>query len=148
MLRAGIISRSNPMPPQQTSLAAAGNDAARQQDTAITTAITAAITPAIIPGAAARDAPRSEPFVAAPDAVAPEILSNHQAPLRARLWRNWLAWRQQRRLRAAVHELSDEQLKDIGLTRGELDALSGHRAAIDTLSPSAMQLWLMSRGRM
>lgn len=129
------------MPPQQTSLAAAGIDAACRQDAAIAAAITTAITPAPM-------ASRSVPFVATPDVITPEILSGPHTPLLIRLWLRYLAWRKQRRLHAAVHELSDEQLRDIGLTRAEVDALAGHRAAIDTLSADAMRLWLMSRGTM
>lgn len=56
----------------------------------------------------------------------------------------WHAFRQRRqRRRLALQELSDRDLMDIGLTRGEIDYLTPQRA-IDTLRDSTLHLW--SRG--
>ncbi|MGL3108301.1 DUF1127 domain-containing protein [Bradyrhizobium sp. BR 1432] len=46
-------------------------------------------------------------------------------------------------LRLTLQELSDRELRDIGLTRSEIDYVTPERA-IETLRDSATQLW--SRG--
>lgn len=51
------------------------------------------------------------------------------------LKRYWRAFQERRRrqgLRATLHDLSDRELMDIGVTRGEIDYIVRHRA-IDTL---------------
>jgi uncharacterized protein YjiS (DUF1127 family) len=55
-------------------------------------------------------------------------------------------WRRRQSVRATLHELSDRELMDIGLTRGEIDYIAGHRA-IDRLKDST-NLWILSRGAM
>ena len=60
------------------------------------------------------------------------------------LQRYWRAFRQ-RRQSLRLQDLSDRGLKDIGLTRGEIDYLTPQRA-IDTLRNSPTYLW--SRGGM
>jgi uncharacterized protein YjiS (DUF1127 family) len=55
-----------------------------------------------------------------------------------RAWLALLARRQGRQV--SLHDLSDRELMDIGLTRGELDYLSPQRA-IDNLRDSARYLW-------
>lgn len=60
----------------------------------------------------------------------------------------WRAFQQRRRraeLRVTLQELSDRELMDIGLTRGEIDYLTLERA-IGTVRNSAM--YLLSRGGM
>jgi uncharacterized protein YjiS (DUF1127 family) len=54
----------------------------------------------------------------------------------------WRAFREQRQVES-VHNLSDRELADIGLTRGDLDYLVAHRA-IERLRDRTT-LWL-SRG--
>lgn len=64
------------------------------------------------------------------------------------LGRVWLAFQERRRrqsLRINLHELSDRELMDIGLTRSEIDHLTPQRA-IDTLRDSTLYLW--NRGGM
>lgn len=64
------------------------------------------------------------------------------------LRRVWLAFQERRRrqsLRINLHELSDRELMDIGLTRSEIDHLTPQRA-IDTLRDSTLYLW--NRGGM
>ena len=50
-------------------------------------------------------------------------------------------WRQRRSFPAAVHDLSERELMDIGLTRGEIDCIARHRA-IDRLRDSTVYLWI------
>lgn len=58
----------------------------------------------------------------------------------------WRAFQQRRQIpRVTVQDLSDRELKDIGLTRGEVDYLSPERA-IDRLRDSTR--YLLSRGGM
>lgn len=64
------------------------------------------------------------------------------------LRRVWLAFqerRQRQSLRINLHELSDRELMDIGLTRSEIDYLTPQRA-IDKLRDSTRYLW--NRGGM
>ncbi|MDT4740785.1 DUF1127 domain-containing protein [Bradyrhizobium sp. WYCCWR 12699] len=57
------------------------------------------------------------------------------------LRRYWLAFQEGRpRARVALHDLSDRELMDIGLTRGEIDRLAPERA-IDRLRDNARTLW-------
>ena len=56
--------------------------------------------------------------------------------------RYWRAFRERR-----LHDLSDRELMDIGVTRGEIDYIARHRA-IDRLRDSTMHLWILSRGVM
>jgi uncharacterized protein YjiS (DUF1127 family) len=52
-----------------------------------------------------------------------------------RVWRAFGKWRQRRRSRTSLHELSDRALKDIGVTRDEIDHVAPLRA-IDALKNS------------
>jgi uncharacterized protein YjiS (DUF1127 family) len=56
--------------------------------------------------------------------------------------RYWRAFRERR-----LHDLSDRELMDIGVTRGEIDYIAPHRA-IDRLRDSTTHLWILSRGVM
>jgi uncharacterized protein YjiS (DUF1127 family) len=56
-----------------------------------------------------------------------------------RYWRAFQERRQRQSLRATLHELSDRELMDIGLTRGEIDYIAPHRA-IDALRDSTRYL--------
>jgi uncharacterized protein YjiS (DUF1127 family) len=42
-------------------------------------------------------------------------------------WNAFQAWRRRRRLRTNSSNLSDAELEDIGMTRGEIDSLASHR---------------------
>src|SRR5262245_52964466 len=64
-----------------------------------------------------------------------------------RYWRAFQQRRQCESLRVSLHDLSDRELMDIGLTRGEIDYIACHRA-IDTLRDSTTYLWILSRGVM
>ena len=52
-----------------------------------------------------------------------------------RVWRAFGEWRQRQRSRTTLHALSDRELKDIGVTRDEIDHIARHRA-IDALRNS------------
>jgi len=52
-----------------------------------------------------------------------------------RYWRAFGEWRQRLRSRTTVHDLSDRELKDIGVTRDEIDHIAPQRA-IDALRDS------------
>jgi uncharacterized protein YjiS (DUF1127 family) len=63
---------------------------------------------------------------------------------------NWHAFQEQRHrqsLRATLHDLSDRELIDIGVTPAEIDCIAAHRA-IDRLRDGTMYLWILSRGVM
>ena len=59
-----------------------------------------------------------------------------------RYWRVFQERRRRQSLRATLHDLSDRELMDIGVTRGEIDYIARHRA-IDTLRDR-----ILSRGVM
>src|SRR5207253_6912785 len=66
------------------------------------------------------------------------------------LRRYWRAFQQRRRrqsLRATLHDLSDRELMDIGVTRGENECIARRRAA-DALRDSTAYSWMLSRGVM
>ncbi|MCP3409857.1 DUF1127 domain-containing protein [Bradyrhizobium sp. CCGB01] len=57
------------------------------------------------------------------------------------LKRSWRAFQARRpRSRVTLQDLSDRELLDVGLTRGEIDYITPERA-IDRLRDSAMQIW-------
>jgi uncharacterized protein YjiS (DUF1127 family) len=62
----------------------------------------------------------------------------------------WRAFRERRHrqwFRASLHDLSDRDLMDIGVTRAEIDRIAAHRA-IDRLRDGTAHLWMLSRGVM
>ncbi|UWU79843.1 DUF1127 domain-containing protein [Bradyrhizobium huanghuaihaiense] len=61
--------------------------------------------------------------------------------LLGRYWRAFQGWRQ--RSRATLQDLSDRELMDIGLTRGEIDRIAPERA-IERLRDRAADLWRRS----
>ncbi|MBR0957341.1 DUF1127 domain-containing protein [Bradyrhizobium japonicum] len=58
--------------------------------------------------------------------------------LLGRYWRAFHGWRRQSRV--TLHDLSDRELMDIGLTRGEIDHLTPERA-LDRLRDRVADLW-------
>ena len=65
----------------------------------------------------------------------------------ARCWSAFQERRKRQRLQTSLYDLSDRELMDIGLTRGEIDYIAANRA-IDTLRGSTTYLWIQSRGVM
>lgn len=42
-------------------------------------------------------------------------------------WNAFLEWRERNRLRTRLYHLTDSELADIGITRGEIDYVASHR---------------------
>jgi uncharacterized protein YjiS (DUF1127 family) len=61
-------------------------------------------------------------------------------------WRAFRERRQRNRLRLSLHDLSERQLMDIGLTSGDIDCIAAHRA-FEGLRDGTTYLW-QSRGMM
>ena len=64
----------------------------------------------------------------------------HPQSLLARYWRAFQDWRWRQGPQIALQDLSDRELMDIGLTRGEIDYISPERA-IDRLRDRTTALW-------
>jgi uncharacterized protein YjiS (DUF1127 family) len=63
-----------------------------------------------------------------------------------RRWRAFQERRQRQRLRSSLHDLSDRELMDIGIARGEIDYIASN-PGIDPRGGSTMRFqWIMSRG--
>jgi uncharacterized protein YjiS (DUF1127 family) len=62
-------------------------------------------------------------------------------------WRAFQDRRQRERLRVSLHDLTDRELMDIGLTRGDIEYIAAHRA-IERLRDGTTYLWILSRGVM
>ncbi|WP_409188037.1 DUF1127 domain-containing protein [Bradyrhizobium sp. RDM4] len=91
-------------------------------------------------------AARLKASAAALDGALPDKGAAGPKGVLALLKRAWLAFLERRQsAQLNLQDLSDRGLKDIGLTRGEIDYLTPQRA-IDTLRNSAIHLW--SRGGM
>jgi uncharacterized protein YjiS (DUF1127 family) len=89
---------------------------------------------------AALDGALSETDVAEPPATsARSVLS-----LLKRYWRAFQERYQRQRLRATLHDLSDRELADIGVTRAEIDCIAAYRD-IDKLRDGTTYLWIRSR---
>ena len=90
------------------------------------------------------EAPPPNASIAAPDGV-----SLRQPPATNFLKRWWGAFRAHRRrqrLRVSLHDLSDRQLMDIGMTRGEIDYTASHRGIDQRGGSTTTLLWITSRG--
>jgi uncharacterized protein YjiS (DUF1127 family) len=100
-------------------------------------------------------AARPSASIAAPvDAVrdgdaagAATALARSLSSLLKRIWRAFQEHRQREGLRATLHHLTDRELMDIGVTRGEIDYIAVHRA-IDRLRDGMTHPWITSRGVM
>ncbi|TPQ42918.1 hypothetical protein C2U70_00255 [Bradyrhizobium guangdongense] len=127
------------MPPQQTTIASeAGRDAAAFR-----------IKPSsALPKGVMREAARlnASMAISETEAARPGAASTRNVlGLLGRYWLAFLERRRRQRLNTALHQLSDRELMDIGLTRAEIDYLTPQRA-IDTLRDSTAYFW--SRGVM
>ena len=81
------------------------------------------------------------------EAAGPPVASPRSVPsLLQGYWRAFRKRRQRERLRVSLHDLSDRELMDIGLTRSDIDHIVAGRA-IDRLRDGTTYLW-MSRGVM
>ena len=134
------------MPPHQPNLTPeTGRDAARLDlSIALLQDATDDALPAARPDAsiaALRDALSEKDAAGPPAASARSILS-----VLRRCWRAFQERRQRQRFRDSLHDLSDRELMDIGLTRAEIDSIDPHRA-IESLRDCMTYPWL-SRGVM
>ena len=127
------------MPPQQTNLTSeTGRDAAGLRLAAALVkdgaghALAAASPNASI--AALRDTLSEKEAAGPPVALTRSILS-----LLKEYWRAFRKRRQHERSRVSLHELSDRQLKDIGLTPDDIDCIFARRA-IERFRDGAMYL--------
>jgi uncharacterized protein YjiS (DUF1127 family) len=132
------------MPPHQTNITSGteGGAARRGLDIPIALATVDGVLAAARRGApiAPLDVASSEKDAAGPAAAPTQgILA-----LLRQYWRAFQARRQRESLRVALADLSDRDLMDIGLTRGEIDYITPQRA-IDRLRENA---YLWSRGVM
>ena len=130
------------MPPQQTDISSGIEDDAARRGLSLSiisakSAVDRALAARLEASAAALDNALSDKNAAKPSAASTRSVLGL-------LRRYWRAFRQ-RRQGPRLQDLSDRELKDIGLTRGEIDYLTPQRA-IDTLRNSATYLW--SGGRM
>jgi len=127
------------MPPQQTNVASeVGRDA-----TAFRIGPLSALPKGVMPEAARLSASMA---TSETEAVRPSVAPKRGVlSLLGRYWRAFQKRRRRQRLNVALHELSDRELMDIGLTRAEIDYVTPQRA-IDTLRDSTAYLW--SRGVM
>ena len=137
------------MPPQQTNLTSeTGRDAAglgldlsiALVKDAMGEALAAARPDASI--VVLRDALSEKDAAGPPAASTRSVLS-----LLERYWRAFQERRQRQSLRATLHDLSDRELMDIGVTRAEIDCIAARRA-IDRLRDGTTHLWILSRGVM
>ena len=129
------------MPPQQTNLTSeTGRDAAGLHlaaalvKDATGNALAEARPNASI--AALRDALSEKEAAGPPVASTQSVLS-----LLQEYWRAFRKWRQRKGSCVSLHELSDKDLKDIGLTPADIDYVVARRA-IAKLRDDTMHLWL------
>lgn len=127
------------MPPQLTDVSSEieGEAARRSLNLSIVQAkdaIDQALAARLKASAAALDDALSEKDAAGPSAASTRSILS----LLRRYWRSFQDWRQ--RARVTLHDLSDRELMDIGLTRGEIDCIAPERA-IERLRDSTRTLW-------
>jgi uncharacterized protein YjiS (DUF1127 family) len=135
------------MPPQQTNVTSeTGRDAAGPLE--LTTALAkdamsdgSAMACPDASIAALRDAFQEKEAVGPPVASTPRVLSLLQY-----YWRAFRKWRQRESFRANLHNMSERELMDIGLTSSDIDYIAADRA-IERLRDGTAYFW-PSRGVM
>ena len=130
------------MPPQETNLTSdIGRDAAGLRLDLDITLVKDAAGDALAAArpevsiAAQRDA-SSEKEAAGPSAASTRSFLS----LPKRYWCAFQQRRERERLRVSLHHLSDRELMDIGLTRGDIDSIVAHRA-FERLRDGTAYLW-------
>ena len=82
------------------------------------------------------------------DAAEPPLISARSVlSLLKSYWRAFQERYQRQRLQTTLHDLSDRELMDIGVTRAEIDYIAAYRA-FDRLRDGTTDLWMRSRGAM
>jgi uncharacterized protein YjiS (DUF1127 family) len=141
--------QEHPMPTQQTNFTSeTGRDAAGLgRDLSVVLLKDAmdgvSAAPRAVAAIAALDDALSEKDAAGPPVPSTRSVLN----LLKRYWRRFQEGRQRQRLRASLCELSDRQLRDIGVTSAEIDYIAAHRT-LDRLKDGTAHLWTRSRGVM
>ena len=137
------------MPPQQTNRTSdTGHDATRLGLDLSIALVKEAMGEAL--ATARPDAPIVGLKDALPEKDAAESPVASRRSVLGSLKKYWRAFWERRRLqgsRASLHDLSDRELKDIGVTRAEIDCIAAHRV-IDRLRDGTAHLWILSRGVM
>ncbi|TWB01931.1 DUF1127 domain-containing protein [Bradyrhizobium stylosanthis] len=121
------------MPPQLTDISAGIEDDAARRGLGLSivqakSAVDQALAARLKASAAALESALSEKDAAGPAGVL-GLLKQY-----------WSAFWRRQNARLTLQDLSDRELRDIGLTRGEIDSLTPQRA-IDTLRDSTLHLW-------
>lgn len=137
------------MPPQQTNLTSEpGRDAAGHGLDLSIALVKDAMGEALAAARADASIVTLRDAVSEKDAAGPPAASTRSVlSLLKGYWRAFQEQRQRQRLRASLHDLSDRELMDIGVTRAEIDCIAAHRA-IDRLRDGSTHLWMLSRGVM
>ena len=137
------------MPPQQTNLTSeTGRDAAGLGLDLSIALVKDAMGEALAAAPPDSSIVTSSKALSEKDAAGPPAASTRSVlSLLKGYWRAFQNWRQRRRLRASLHDLSDRELMDIGVTRAEIDCIAARRA-IDRLRDGTTHLWILSRGVM
>lgn len=132
------------MPPQQTNISPGiEGDAARRGPKLSIVSAKSAVDQALAARLKASAAPLDK-ALSDKDAAGPAAASARSIlGLLGQYWRAFWQWRQNPQL--SLQDLSDRELMDIGLTRGEIDYLTPQRA-IDRLRDNTR--YLLSRGGM
>ena len=95
--------------------------------------------------ATGRDAAGDELAAASPAALEvarwPAPSKRNVLSLLKRYWFAFQERRQRERLRVSLHDLSDRELIDIGLTPGDIDCIDAHRA-IERLRDGTTYQWM------
>ncbi len=127
------------MPPQQTNISPEiEGDAARRGLTLSIVSAKSAVDQALAARLKASAAALDD-ALSGKDAAAPTAASTRRVlGLLKRYWRAFQERRQSSRV--TLQDLSDRELMDIGLTRGEIDYIAPQRA-IDRLRDSTTHLW-------
>jgi uncharacterized protein YjiS (DUF1127 family) len=133
------------MPPQQTNITSEGDAAGLGLELPIVLARDA-MDEALAAARLNASIATLDDAVSEKDAAGPTAASTRNVlGLLKRYWRAFQERRQRQSLRAGLADLSDRELMDIGLTRGEIDYITPQRA-IDRLRDSTM--YLLNRGGM
>jgi uncharacterized protein YjiS (DUF1127 family) len=56
-------------------------------------------------------------------------------------WNAFLIWRKRRRLQSELYSLTDSELRDIGITRGEIDYISSKASDTTTAPTLDVRYW-------
>jgi len=128
------------MQPQLHNLASRTGDAAGLEQSAASMTVAADAVPTATntgTALAARAPPETEVAASRATATRTILITLKQ------YWRRLQERRQRQRMRIALYRLSERELKDIGLTRADIEYITAHRS-LDRLKNSTTRLWMHS----